>query len=71
VDLGYGTRKLPRELERANRLGAGYAVIVGDNELATGQALLREMKSGDQRPVPLENLADELVGLAGPIGVAR
>src|SRR3990170_824711 len=68
VDLGYGTRKLPRELERANRLGAGFAVIVGDNELARGQALLREMKSGEQRAVPLEGLADELVGLAGRRG---
>ncbi|MBI2199167.1 MAG: histidine--tRNA ligase [Candidatus Rokubacteria bacterium] len=70
VDLGYGTRKLPRELERANRLGAGVAVIVGDNELASGQALLREMKSGEQRAVPLERLADELVGLAGRRGTA-
>ena len=25
VELGYGIRKLPRELERANRLGAGLA----------------------------------------------
>ena len=33
VELGYGLRKLPRELERANRLGATWAVIAGDNEL--------------------------------------
>ncbi|MBI5628954.1 MAG: histidine--tRNA ligase, partial [Candidatus Rokubacteria bacterium] len=46
------------------------AVIVGDNELARGQALLREMKSGEQRAVPLEGLADELVGLAGRRGTA-
>ena len=70
VELGYGARKLPKELERANRLGARYAVIAGDNELAQGHALVREMASGAQRPVALDGLAEELVRLdadgAGP-----
>ena len=64
VELGYGTRKLPRELERANRLGARHAVIAGDQELASGSALIREMRSGAQRPVPFGELADELARLA-------
>ena len=63
VELGYGLRKLPRELERANRLGATWAVIAGDNELARGEAVVREMSSGIQRHVPLEALADELLRL--------
>lgn len=63
VELGYGARKLPKELERANRLGARYAVIAGDNELAQGHALVREMASGAQRPVALDGLAEELVRL--------
>ncbi len=33
VEIGYGNRKLQKELERANRLAARYAVIVGDTEL--------------------------------------
>jgi histidyl-tRNA synthetase len=70
VELGYGTRKLPRELERANRLGVAWAVIAGDNELARGEALVREMRSGEQRAVPLDRLAEELIRLgssgAGP-----
>ena len=64
LDLGYGARKLPRELERANRLGARWAVIVGDVELAKEEAVLREMGSGEQRPVPLATLSDELRALA-------
>jgi histidyl-tRNA synthetase len=63
VELGYGTRRLPRELERAHRLGASWSVIAGDDELARGHAVLREMRSGEQRPVPLEGLADELIAL--------
>jgi histidyl-tRNA synthetase len=64
IDVGYGARKLPRELERANRIGARYAVIVGDSELATGHAVLKEMRSGQQRQVALDRVADELIALA-------
>jgi histidyl-tRNA synthetase len=64
AELGYGGRKLPRELERANKLGVSYAVIAGDNELASGEAVLRAMGSGEQRRVPLSALAEELVALA-------
>jgi histidyl-tRNA synthetase len=65
AELGYGGRKLPRELERANKLGVSYAVIAGDHELASGEAVLRAMGSGEQRRVPFTALAEELVTLAG------
>ncbi|MBI4246519.1 MAG: histidine--tRNA ligase [Candidatus Rokubacteria bacterium] len=65
VELGYGGRKLRGELERANKLGVAYAVIVGSDELARGEAVVREMKSGGQRTVPLGGLAAELLMLGG------
>jgi histidyl-tRNA synthetase len=65
TDLGYGARKLRSELERANKLGVDYAVIVGETEIAAGAAVVREMKSGVQRTVKLDDLADELATLAG------
>jgi histidyl-tRNA synthetase len=64
VELGYGARRLPRELERANRLGARWAVIVGDDELSKEEEVLREMSSGEQRRVSLARLGDELRALA-------
>jgi histidyl-tRNA synthetase len=64
VELGYGERKLRAELERANRLGVSYAVIVGDTELESGQAVLREMRAGEQRQVPLDKLVEELSTLS-------
>jgi histidyl-tRNA synthetase len=63
AELGYGGRKLPRELERANKLGVAYAVIAGDNEIASGEAVLRAMGSGEQRRVPFAALPGELVSL--------
>jgi histidyl-tRNA synthetase len=65
LELGYGTRKLRGELERANRLGVTYAVIVGDDELARREATIREMKTGQQRTVSLASLAAELTALGG------
>jgi histidyl-tRNA synthetase len=65
VELGYGDRKLRAELDRANRLKVRYVVIVGETELSTGQATLREMTSGTQRTVPLARLVEELVALGG------
>jgi histidyl-tRNA synthetase len=65
VEIGHGQRKLPRELERANRIGAAWAVIAGDDELARGELILREMGTGEQRQVALHALPDELIRLSG------
>jgi histidyl-tRNA synthetase len=66
VELGYGARKLRSELERANKLGAAFAVIVGSSELERGEAVVRDMRSGAQRTVALAELADELGALGRP-----
>ena len=60
VEMGYGGRRLQKELERADRGGAPQAVIVGDEELAAGIAVVRDMRSGDQRRVPLDTLVGAL-----------
>jgi histidyl-tRNA synthetase len=65
VELGYGDRRLTRELERAAKLGVAYTVIAGDDELARGEAKLKDMKSRHERSVPLAEVAAELLALAG------
>jgi histidyl-tRNA synthetase len=57
ADLGH--RKLGRQLEAAGRDGAHFAVILGD-ELAEGQAQLRDMQAGTQRLVAIGDLGREL-----------
>jgi histidyl-tRNA synthetase len=49
-------RKLKRALEVANKMGARYALILGDNEIAAGTYLLKDMASGEQRSLPREAL---------------
>jgi len=43
--------KLKRAMELANKLNARYTLIVGDNEIATGQYALKNMQTGEQRNV--------------------
>jgi histidyl-tRNA synthetase len=64
VELAYGERKLQRELDRANRLGARHAVIVGESELQQDDAIIRDMQSREQRHVPIVDLPRILQQLA-------
>ncbi len=47
--LGVGERSLRAHLRSANALGARYAAIIGENELAEGTVMLRDMATGEQR----------------------
>jgi histidyl-tRNA synthetase len=50
--------KLKRAMELANKQGARYVLIVGDNEIAAGAYALKNMESGEQRPVSRQDLAE-------------
>jgi histidyl-tRNA synthetase len=49
--------KLKRALEVANKTGARYALIVGDDEIAAGTYQLKNMTSGEQRTVVRDGIA--------------
>ena len=59
VDLGY-SGNLRRRMQRADRIRARAAVLLGDDELARGVATVRDMASGEQREVALDRLAEAL-----------
>jgi histidyl-tRNA synthetase len=48
--------KLKRAMELANKLGARYALILGDDEIAAGEYSLKDMQSGEQRRVQRSEL---------------
>ena len=52
---------LKRRMERANRIGAGYAVILGEEEVARGVAQLKHLGQGTQEEVALAALATHLI----------
>jgi histidyl-tRNA synthetase len=49
--------KLKRAMELANKLGARYALIIGDNEIAAGKYTLKNMQTGEQRSVSASEIA--------------
>jgi histidyl-tRNA synthetase len=52
--------KLKRAMELANKLGARYTLIVGDNEIASGRYALKNMASGEQQQVGRDEIARRL-----------
>jgi histidyl-tRNA synthetase len=50
--------KLKRALETANKLGARFALMVGDDEIASGLYTLKNMNSGEQEKVGREQLIE-------------
>ncbi|NLW17968.1 MAG: hypothetical protein GX033_10110 [Firmicutes bacterium] len=53
-------RGLKAQMKQASRLGAKMVVVLGDNELERGVAVVRNMASGNQQEVPLEDLVNHL-----------
>ena len=58
VELSEG--KLKRGMELANKLGARFALIVGDNELAAGRFALKDMSTGEQESLTPDEIAARL-----------
>ncbi len=56
--------KLKRAMELANKLGARYTLILGDNEIAAGNYALKHMQSGEQHNVSRDELRAKLTANA-------
>jgi histidyl-tRNA synthetase len=57
AEIDHLARGLGAQLKQADRVGARYALIVGEDERQAGEALLRDLTSGDQQRVPLTDAA--------------
>jgi histidyl-tRNA synthetase len=56
VEIEAESRSLKSQMRRADKLKARSVVILGDDELGKGQAVLRDMTSKQQQAIPLDNL---------------
>src|ERR1700686_1415368 len=59
VELGLDA-KLKRSLELANKMGARFALIVGENEIAAGSYTLKNMQSSEQQTVDRDELVQRI-----------
>ncbi|MGK5529264.1 histidine--tRNA ligase [Streptomyces sp. URMC 129] len=60
ADFAYGGRGVKSAMKSANRSGARFAVVAGERDLAEGVAQVKDLASGEQAPVALESVVDEL-----------
>ncbi len=78
VELPAAEMKFGKALNLADRLGARYAVILGEEELAAGQLTVKRLADGEQRSLAQADLADLIEYLAadrraylGPAGTEK
>lgn len=57
AETDYLERSVKAQLREANRQSAEYVLVVGEQELRSGSAKLKEMKSGEERMVTLATFA--------------
>ena len=48
---------MKRRMQKAAASGARFAIILGDDELARGEAAVKDLESGEQRAVAMTDLA--------------
>lgn len=64
VEMDFDDRSLKAQMSLADRLEARWVVILGDRELAAGEAAVRDMADGSQEAVPLAELKARLKTVA-------
>ena len=60
VEMDFSDKSLKSQMKRANRLGAAYVLILGENELEAGAAELRNMKTKDQVSINIDNIVNNI-----------
>ncbi|MFJ1456127.1 histidine--tRNA ligase [Nocardia wallacei] len=68
VDLAYGGRGVKGAMKAADRSGAKYALVLGDRDLAEGEIGLKDLATGDQQQVPLD---DAVTAVTAALAVDR
>lgn len=53
-------RSLKAQMKYANKLNAAYVVVLGDEEIESNKAVLKNMNNGEQKDVSLDSILDRL-----------
>lgn len=63
TDIAY-KGKGGKRLQRADKLGARFAVVIGDDELAANSATIKNLKDGTQQTVPQRDIISSLAKMS-------
>ncbi|MGB2990614.1 MAG: His/Gly/Thr/Pro-type tRNA ligase C-terminal domain-containing protein, partial [Candidatus Zixiibacteriota bacterium] len=59
-ETDYLQRSLKAQLREANRQKAEKVLIIGEEEMKKGRAVLKDMQSGEQKEIDLDQIGDTL-----------
>ncbi|GMA56205.1 hypothetical protein GCM10025858_07080 [Alicyclobacillus sacchari] len=60
ADRDYQGRSLKSQFKLADRLQARFVIVIGESELASGKATVKQLATGAQREIPFAELADAI-----------
>ena len=58
--MDFAGRSMKAQMKQANKLGAKYSVILGEDEIAEGVVMLRSMEDSSQEKVPMNQVAEKI-----------
>ncbi len=60
TEMDFGNRSLKSQMKKAGKADAGYVLMVGEDELEAGAAILRNMATKEQLSIPFEKIIDQI-----------
>ncbi len=60
VEFDFLGRSMKAQMKQANKLAAGYVLILGEDEVARGCAILRNMATSEQTEIPIQDITSIL-----------
>lgn len=57
-------RSVKAQMKYANKIGAAYTLVLGDSEIESGSAVLKNMENGEEYPVTLEDFDEQFANIA-------
>ena len=60
AEMDHEARSTKAQMRAANRLGAPFVAVIGEDELQSGQLKIKNMQTGEETPATFDTLADVL-----------
>ena len=60
ADMDYRNGSLKSQFRKADKLKASYVIVIGEDEMKKGIVKLKDMKTGNEENIKLDNIVDEL-----------
>jgi histidyl-tRNA synthetase len=61
IETDYTGASLKSQMKKADKSGAGHTLIIGEQEMKSGTAVLRNMQTKEQEEIALDNIREELI----------